>query len=72
MKLADGGYRVLAVDFDPHQVRSNARQGVSAMFGSAEDIHVLDALPLHEANYVISAIPELESNREQGPKPPTY
>lgn len=60
--LADGGYRVLAVDFDPHPVRSTTRQGINAMFGSAEDIHLLDALPLHEAKYVISAIPELETN----------
>lgn len=60
--LADGGYRVLAVDFDPHQVRSNTRQTVTAMFGSAEDVHLLEALPLYDARYVISAIPEPATN----------
>ncbi|WP_204079514.1 cation:proton antiporter [Mycobacterium riyadhense] len=60
--LAAGGSRVLAVDFDPHQVRSNTRQGVTAMFGSAEDVQLLDSLPLHDTRFVISAIPELETN----------
>jgi Kef-type K+ transport system membrane component KefB len=60
--LADGGYRTLAVDFDPHQVRTNTRQGVTTMFGSADDVHQLDALPLHDAKYVISAIPEQATN----------
>lgn len=60
--LAASGYRVLAVDFDPNQVKSSNRAGVTALFGSAEDVQLLDALPLHASRYVISAIPELETN----------
>lgn len=61
-RLSRSGQRVLAVDFDPHQVKANTRGGVTAMFGSAEDIHLLEALPLSRAKYVVSAIPSLETN----------
>ncbi|MCH9640944.1 MAG: cation:proton antiporter [Actinomycetia bacterium] len=61
-RLSDAGHRILAVDYDPHAVRSNDREGVTAMFGSAEDVDLLAALPLNQARYVVSAIPILETN----------
>ena len=61
-RLSGAGHRVLAVDFDPHQVKMYAGEGVTAMFGSAEDVHLLEALPLERARYVVSAIPVLQTN----------
>ncbi len=61
-RFGAAGSRVLAVDFDPHQVASNHRGGVTAIFGSAEDISLLDALPLSGAQCIVSAIPELGTN----------
>ncbi|MGB2947552.1 MAG: cation:proton antiporter family protein [Rhodococcus sp. (in: high G+C Gram-positive bacteria)] len=61
-RLSHAGHRVLAVDFDPHSVKTNTRVGVTAVFGSAEDIHLLEALPLTRAKHIVSAIPNLETN----------
>ncbi len=61
-RLTSSGHRVLGVDFDPHEVKSHQRHGVTARFGSAEDIHLLEALPLDRARYVLSAIPVLQTN----------
>ncbi|WP_368680581.1 cation:proton antiporter family protein (plasmid) [Rhodococcus opacus] len=61
--LSRAGHRVLAVDFDPHRVGANTRDGVTAIYGSAEDVHFLDTLPLAQARFVISTIPLLETNR---------
>jgi len=61
-RLSSAGHRVLAVDYDPHRVKVHTRDGVSAMFGSAEDVDLLAALPLDRAKYVVSAIPALQTN----------
>jgi Kef-type K+ transport system membrane component KefB len=62
-RLGSAGYTVLAVDFDPHRVMNNRRDGVSAVFGSAEDAQFLETLPLSQARYVISTVPILETNK---------
>lgn len=61
-RLSSAGHRVLAVDFDPHGLKQHDREGVTTVFGSAEDIHLLDSLPLERAKYVVSAIPGLPTN----------
>lgn len=61
-RLTVAGHRVLAVDFDPTAVKAHDGDGLSTMFGSAEDVHLLDFLPLDRARYVISAIPVLATN----------
>ncbi|MGE4364935.1 MAG: cation:proton antiporter [Mycolicibacterium sp.] len=61
-RLSSAGHRVLGVDFDPHGVRAHRRDGVTTTFGSAEDLDLLEALPLDRAKYVISAIPVLQTN----------
>ncbi|ANS32028.1 sodium/hydrogen exchanger (plasmid) [Rhodococcus opacus] len=61
--LSRAGHRVLAVDFDPQRVGANTRDGVTAIYGSAEDVHFLETLPLAQARFVISTIPLLETNR---------
>ncbi|MGK2865848.1 MAG: cation:proton antiporter, partial [Mycobacterium sp.] len=61
-RLSKAGHRVLAVDFDPHQVRLHSSDEFAVLFGSAEDEQLLDALPLPAARYVISAIPVVHTN----------
>ncbi|MCE7080472.1 NAD(P)-binding protein [Streptomyces sp. ST2-7A] len=61
-RLGRAGLRVLAVDWDPYRVTSNEREGVTAVFGSAEDVHFLETLPLSRARWVISAIPHPNTN----------
>jgi predicted Kef-type K+ transport protein len=61
--LSRAGHRVLAVDFDPQRVGVNDRDGVTAVYGSAEDVHFLETLPLTQARLVISTIPLLETNK---------
>ncbi|KAA0118338.1 cation:proton antiporter [Mycolicibacterium sp. P9-22] len=60
--LSIAGHRVLAVDFDPHQVKIHSTDEFAVVFGSAEDEQLLEALPLSEAKYVISAIPIAQVN----------
>ncbi|WP_228973320.1 cation:proton antiporter [Streptomyces sp. DH12] len=62
-QLGRAGHRVLAVDFDPHRVARSERDGVAAMFGSAEDMHLLENLPLTHARCVISTIPRPETGK---------
>ncbi|MBN3929424.1 cation:proton antiporter [Streptomyces verrucosisporus] len=62
-RLSRAGHRVLAVDYDPHRVARNERAGVTAVFGSAEDVHFLESLPLARARCVVSAIPVADTNR---------
>ncbi|WP_244231363.1 cation:proton antiporter [Saccharomonospora piscinae] len=61
-RLSDTGHRILAVDFDPHRVANTEHGGVTAVFGTAEDVHLLEGLPLSRVPYVISAIPTREIN----------
>jgi len=61
-RLTGAGHRVLAVDFDPNAVKTRGIEGLSTMFGSAEDVHLLEVVPLDRAAYVVSAIPELSTN----------
>ncbi|MFE7765331.1 cation:proton antiporter [Streptomyces sp. NPDC057438] len=62
-RLGRAGHRVLAVDYDPHRVASSAREGVTAVFGSAEDMHFLESLPLSQARCVISTMPLPETGK---------
>lgn len=60
--LSHAGYRVLAVDYDPSRVATDQSTGLTAVFGSAEDTHFLETLPLSHARCVISTIPALDTN----------
>ncbi|NBC46702.1 MAG: sodium:proton exchanger [Gammaproteobacteria bacterium] len=63
-RLQAGGLRVLGVDCDPELVRTLAQQGeLPACFGDGHDPAFLDALPLDGLQWVISTLPDIESNR---------
>jgi Kef-type K+ transport system membrane component KefB len=61
-QLGRAGHRVIAVDYDPQKTRDDTRDGVTTVYGGAEDVHLLESLPLARARCVISAIPDLETN----------
>ena len=61
-RLGQSGHRILAVDFDPHKVGTATAGRVTGLFGSAEDLHLLDALPLARTSAVISTIAARETN----------
>lgn len=61
-QLCEVGHRVLAIDFDPHQIKAHTHDQLTTMFGSAEDTSLLEALPLDRAQYIVSAIPTLHTN----------
>jgi hypothetical protein len=60
--LRQHGRRVLGVDFDPEAVASWRKQGHAALYGDLEDPELPDSLPLSEAEWVVSAIPDTEAN----------
>lgn len=53
---------VLAVDFDPHATAEWNAAGIEAIFGDAEDLDLLESLPLEPARWVISTIPAADVN----------
>ena len=62
-RLSERGVAVLGVDFDPEAVRLARRHGLDARFGDAEDAEFAATLPLGEARWVISTLPEADVNR---------
>ncbi|RKS10849.1 transporter (CPA2 family) [Nocardiopsis sp. Huas11] len=56
-RIAEAGFDVLAVDYDPQRVARSIHPRVTTVYGSAEDVEFLEALPLATTPMVISAIP---------------
>ena len=62
-RLKEAGFAVLGVDFDPELVRHLRRQGLAVRFGDGQDPDFLESLPLEGVPWVVSTLPDLESNR---------
>ncbi|NIP72532.1 MAG: cation:proton antiporter [Gammaproteobacteria bacterium] len=62
-RLRDRGLGPLGVDFDPETVYALRAEGLSVRFGDGEDVDFLASLPVHEAAWVITTLPEWRSNR---------
>jgi Kef-type K+ transport system membrane component KefB len=62
-RLKADGLSVLGVDFDPDVARAHAQEGFPVRFGDAQDLDFVDGLPLEGGAWVISTLPDLESNR---------
>jgi len=56
-QLADKGYRVLGVDFNPEAVREWRKLNLQAEYGDTTDPEFLTGLPLSQTKWVISIIP---------------
>lgn len=57
-ELAESGRRVLGVDFDPEAVERCQTDTYSARFGDATDPEFVVVLPLDEAKWVVSTMPD--------------
>ncbi|WP_128002086.1 cation:proton antiporter [Piscinibacter defluvii] len=62
-QLRDAGVHALGVDFDPEAVRELRAQGLPVEFGDGEDPQFLETLPLARSPWVITTLPQWESNR---------
>ena len=62
-QLMERGLRVLAVDFDPENVRALRRRRLHVHFGDAEDPQFAGTLPLANVRWVVSTLPEQDANR---------
>lgn len=56
--LQQRGFSLLAVDFNPDEVRRWRAQGHAAVFGDASDPAYVASLPLGGAKWVVSAMPQ--------------
>jgi len=67
-RLANGftalGITVLGVEFDPEKVKHLRAQDLIIRFGDGTDSGFYDSLPLSDAGWVISTLPDLASNRD--------
>lgn len=61
--LVDAGLNVLGVDFDPAVVARLNRAGLSVRFGDGIDGAFLESLPLNNAHWIVSTMPDIASNR---------
>jgi Kef-type K+ transport system membrane component KefB len=55
--------RVLAIDFDPENVRALRGRHLHVRFGDAEDPQFAGTLPLNKVRWVVSTLPEQDANR---------
>ena len=57
-ELQRRGRAVLGVDFDPERVKFWHQRGLATLYGDLEDAELFHALPLADAQWVVSTIPE--------------
>jgi len=62
--LKEAGLKVLGVDFDPEVVRALRRQGLPVRYGDVTANEFLETLPLKEARWVVSTLPDMASTRD--------
>ena len=61
-ELQRRGHSVLGVDFDPERVRFWRQRGLAALYGDLEDAELFHGLPLADAQWVVSTIPERDKS----------
>jgi Kef-type K+ transport system membrane component KefB/uncharacterized UPF0146 family protein len=60
--LRERGLDVLGVDFNPGMVAGWQKQGFNSVYGDAEDPEYPGTLPLNQAQWVVSTIPQIDVN----------
>lgn len=58
--LKKDGYRILAVDFNPDEVRRWKKQGFKAVYGDASDQEFIASLPLAGVQWVVSSVAQYD------------
>jgi len=61
-ELQRRGRSVLGVDFDPERVSFWRKEGLAAIYGDLDDSELIHALPLADAQWVVSTIPERDKS----------
>ncbi len=54
--------KYLVVDYNPETILHLSNKGIDCVYGDAEDIDLLEDLPIHKAKIIISTISELRVN----------
>ena len=62
-QLRSAGVQTIGVDFDPEAVRALQAQQLPVQFGDGEDPDFLESLPLSRLRWVVTTLPQWESNR---------
>lgn len=57
-RFADAGLRLLAVDFNPQEVERWRQRGIEAIHGDVCDQEFVEGLPLHDARWIVCAMPQ--------------
>lgn len=56
-KLKEQGIKVLAIDFNPDELKKHAELGITTIYGDATDPEFVSEKPLSKAKWVVSTIP---------------
>ncbi|HSL58899.1 MAG TPA: cation:proton antiporter [Acidimicrobiales bacterium] len=60
--FVDSGHRILAVDLDPQATATWSGSGIETVFGDADDLDLVETLPLHRCPLVVSTLPDADAN----------
>ena len=60
--LRETSHSLMVVDVDPHALRAVAGPGIATLYGDVREPEFVGALPLHESDQVVCAIPDLTTN----------
>ena len=60
--LRERGLKILGVDFNPATVADWQKQGLQSVYGDVEDPEYPETLPLNQAHWIVSTIPQLDVN----------
>lgn len=61
-RLLNRGNRIVGVDFDPQAISEWDNPDIEVLYGDVEDPEILDHLPMREASWVISTVPDRAAN----------
>jgi hypothetical protein len=62
-QLKTAGLDVLGLDLDPEAAQDSRRLGIRVKFGDAIDAELIATLPLHSQGWIVSTLPDFDSNR---------
>lgn len=61
-KLVEAGFSVLGIEHDPERTEELRPRGIRVSYGDAQDPDYLETLPLDGVSWIVSTLPDLESN----------
>jgi hypothetical protein len=62
VKLMEADFKVLGIEHDPERADALHARGIRVSFGDAQDADYLESLPLEGVSWIVSSLPDLESN----------